>query len=795
MPKRSLFAAVLGFLLLVAASPLNAEELSPIQLYEQLRAFALASQSVSVDTWTLKRDRLEMEFTGQFYLAEPVAGQVCGAVFLGRGKLRTEPSTVYERENLKRLLKSAVVEATFTTAILRFTDDTDDHLLATSAPIDSSPSAEAQKLASEMEQRLLRETGLNLSARLALAILVRDNPGVFFALFDGGKPGRFGALLDHQARSLTDAFEIDGGEKGLLFQYNNLLLGNDVWTAFYDEADTARGRAAYADAFNLFEVPHTRMTIDVRDPRERIVIDAELEMLALRDGVQWIPMRLNEGLGEYEDRRLKKAVRVQNVSLADGTPLTFIQRDWETGFSVLLPTPLRAQERITIKLQLEGVKSLWRWTGDFYYLETTTSWYPRHGYLTRSQYDLTFRHSPKLRVVSMGERTQEGPAEGHPEEGTTRWKVEEPVAFVTFALGPFKSHVETAEMRERTLPLEFFSVGKEQIVKEDFLLAEISNSVRFFDHLFGEYPYPRLGAVYFPRPFGQGFATLLLLPAQGFANREEFAFIAHEGAHQWWGNVVGWRSYRDQWLSEGFAQYSGVLYVGKREKNRKKELNLINDMRDRLGKPPITELGKWGEGKLYEVGPLVLGHRLSTRETLDAYFALVYYKGALVLRMIEFLLTDPNTLDEAPFLDMMRDFVTRYRNHWASTEDFFDVASEHFARSPLGQRFGIRNLNWFLQQWVYQTAIPSYRLEYKFQPEAGGRTLLTGTLYQEGVPEDWFMLVPVVLEFPGGGSARAALPAQGRVTPVQLRLPAQPQSVKLDPGKWVLSLKTSEKGP
>ena len=793
MLKSSVLAGVVASLLL-AAFPLSAEELSPLNLYEDLRAFALAPQSVSVDGWVLKRDRLEMRFTGQFYFAERVAGQVCGAVFLGRGELRAEPSSVYERENLKRLLKSEVVEATFTTAVLRFTDDTYDLLAATSPPLDSSPSTQAQKLAAEMEDRLVRETGLNLSARLALAILVRDDPGVFFGLFDGGKPGRFGALLDHQARSLVDAFEVDGGEKGLLFQYNSLLLGNDVWTAFYDEADMARGHAAYTDVFNLFEVPDCRMTIDLRDPRERILLEAELDMVARGDGLRWIPMRINEGLGEYEDRRLKKAVRVQSASLADGTPLEVVQREWEAGFSLLLPSPLRAQEKATVKLKLEG-KALWRWTGDFFYLETTTSWYPRHGYLTRSRYDLTFLHPRKLRVASMGERTQEGPAEDNPDEALTRWKTEEPVAFVTFALGPFKSYLETAELPDRPLPLEFFSVGKEQIVKEDFLLAEMSNSVRFFDHLFGDYPYPRLGAVYFPRPFGQGFATLLLLPAQGFAGRREFAFIAHEAAHQWWGNVVGWRSYRDQWLSEGFAQYSGVLYVGKREKSRKKEMSLIDDMRDRLGKPPITELGKWGEGKLYEVGPLVLGHRLSTRETLDAYFALIYYKGALVLRMLEFLLSDPNTLDEAPFLNMMRDFVSRHRNGWASTEDFFAVASEHFARSPLGQRFGIRDLNWFLEQWVYQTAIPSYRLEYRFQPEAGGRTLLTGTLYQEGVPEDWFMLVPVVLEFPGGGLARAALPAQGRATPVQLRLPAQPQSVKLDPGKWVLSLKTSEKGP
>jgi len=82
---------------------------------------------------------------------------------------------------------------------------------------------------------------------------------------------------------------------------------------------------------------------------------------------------------------------------------------------------------------------------------------------------------------------------------------------------------------------------------------------------------------------------------------------------------------------------------------------------------------------------------------------------------------------------------------------------------------------------------------YFYTPEAGGKVLLTGTLYQEGVPEHWVMVLPLALEFSGGRTARAVLPARGPATPVQLRLPEAPQKVELDPGKWILSLKTSEK--
>ena len=54
---------------------------------------------------------------------------------------------------------------------------------------------------------------------------------------------------------------------------------------------------------------------------------------------------------------------------------------------------------------------------------------------------------------------------------------------------------------------------------------------------------------------------MLAIPNADSARKGTFVFLAHETAHQWWGNIVAWRSYRDQWLSEGFAEYSGLLYI------------------------------------------------------------------------------------------------------------------------------------------------------------------------------------------------------------------------------------------
>jgi aminopeptidase N len=247
----------------------------------------------------------------------------------------------------------------------------------------------------------------------------------------------------------------------------------------------------------------------------------------------------------------------------------------------------------------------------------------------------------------------------------------------------------------------------------------------------------------------------------------------HETAHQWWGNVVAWRSYRDQWLSEGFAEYSGVLYTARRD-GEQSGSELIRDLRESLLNPPRTALGV-AKGRLNDIGPSVLGRRLNTSQTINAYQALIYNKGALVLRMLHFLLSRPDTLDDSGFNAMMTDFVNRFRNKAASTDDFRLVANEHFARSPIGQKYQVANLNWFFRQWVYTSDLPSYQLEYEVKERPEG-IFLSGTVKQEGVPDTWFMPLPILISFDGNQQARTTVRAQGPSTTFEILIGAWRQA-------------------
>ena len=343
------------------------------------------------------------------------------------------------------------------------------------------------------------------------------------------------------------------------------------------------------------------------------------------------------------------------------------------------------------------------------------------------------------------------------------------------------------------IPIDFYSLPSGiASINEDFILAELGNALDYFSMLFGPYPYGNFRATFHPFPFGQGLPTLLMIPNTDEARRAVYAFIAHETAHQWWGDIVAWRSYRDQWLSEGFAEYSGILYTKLRDKQKDSARELIKAARYTLTEPPVTGTGV-GSGKVAEIGPLILGRRLLTRNTRNAYSRLIYDKGALVLRMLHFLFSDPSSGNGQSFFDMMTDFVKRYENKAASTEDFQDVANAHFVRTPIARHFGLKDLNWFFNQWVFEANFPSYRMEYRIEPGEGGQYVVKANISQENAGQNWFMPLPVVVTFQDNRQGRSLVYANGPQTPFQISLPMKPSSVELDPEYWILSEKTSTK--
>ena len=790
VPGCLLFAFILGTSAAFAQDGVVSKEK---QTYNQLKAFALTGGSAQVNALVLKKDRTEITLTGTVYFSDQVNGHTTGAVFIGEGKFMTEtPSnTEFEKDNVKRLLGADNVESDFKTAIFRFTDDTATQIgQAQPGPANDR----AQKLALENDVRQMRETGANLPARLAVSFLNGEKPGFFFATFDGGRRGRFSMVLDYQNRIPVANFNINAGEKGLIWAYNTAIYNPEVWLAFYGLDDYQRGQVAYSDANDQIDIAHYKMDIDVRDYNDRLRVISQMDVEALQPNLRALTFRIGESLSEYDNYRLNKQMRVKSAR-SGSTILDVIQEDWEGGFTVLLPQAINAGDKLELNLNAEGdFLEDTEFCGDCYYPRSNTTWYPRHGYLDRASYELTFRHPKKWHVASIGARLSEGVDPEDKDGGITKFEMKQPVSLIVFALGPFKRHEDVVKWEKGgdPTPLEFNSLpGDRAAIKEDFILAELNNSVRYFTALFGAYPYPKFGAAFHPFPFGQGFPSMLMILPVDRSSKFTYSFIAHETAHQWWGNIVAWRSYRDQWLSEGFAEYSGILYTGLRDGKGSRE-ELLSRARASLKEPPATLTGV-GKGRLVDVGPIILGRRLNTSKTFGAYEALIYNKGALVLRMLHFMLSDPSSGNDKPFFDMMTDFVERYRNKTASTDDFRAVVNEHFAKTPIAKKYGMTNLNWLFRQFVYQSDFPSYEMQYKITTEADGKVFLTGTITQKNAGENWVMVLPVKVAF-GDKQGMGTVIVQGPSTPFKIPLPAAPSKVQLDPDRWILAENISTKG-
>src|SRR5205807_3906833 len=150
---------------------------------------------------------------------------------------------------------------------------------------------------------------------------------------------------------------------------------------------------------------------------------------------------------------------------------------------------------------------------------------------------------------------------------------------------------------------------------------EVANTVRLFELYFGPYPYKHLAVTNIPYSYGQGWPGLLYLSALSFLDstqrhnlgirdniRLTDFFRAHESSHQWWGHRVGWKSYHDQWLSEGFADFSGILYV-QYGKNMKEALARWRKEKELLHNKDL-------HGHVIEsLGPIWMGGRITSSAT------------------------------------------------------------------------------------------------------------------------------------------------------------------------------------
>jgi Peptidase family M1 domain len=276
-------------------------------------------------------------------------------------------------------------------------------------------------------------------------------------------------------------------------------------------------------------------------------------------------------------------------------------------------------------------------------------------------------------------------------------------------------------------------------------LATTADIFRFYASLLGDAPYPSFSIAMLESDLPGGhspayFAVLNNpLPTTPFVWRNDPAtftdfpefILAHEVAHQWWGQAVGWKNYHEQWISEGFAQYFATLYARERRG-------------DGVYRSALRHLRRWAMTHS-DQGPISLGYRLGHVKNEPRVFrAVVYNKGAMVLHMLRRLVGDE------VFFQGLRRFYAEHRYTKAGTDDLQRAMEAQSGRS----------LQQFFERWVLDSAVPRVRYSTTL---AGDRVTLayeqageifdlpvTATMhYTDGTSED----VVVVLNEASGSVA------------------------------------------
>jgi hypothetical protein len=751
-------------------------------LYRQLRTLSQSTAAFSgdyanVENLVLKKDAAVLTLrSGSIYFLKTAEGRTVGGVFLGSGEFSLTPPTVNERDHLALFTDTQGVKVDVDEFVMFFTDDTFEVIKAapTAKMASGGPLIEkARSLFRDRESIFRNSLKFNITSR-TLADLYAPGRKGFFTVFVKGQ--RYGTLV-YGVDPLGHAETYP--EQVMLQNYG---IGSEgIWTAFLSED----GRKRPATMPRVYDIKNHSIDGEVNGTRLIVKDVVTLEMQEA--GARFLPFDLY------------RTLRVKSVKNEAGESIPFVQenKDEDSDLGVILPSAIEPGKRFTLTFEYDGVDALKEAGKGNFILIPRSTWYPNNPYGAfgdRATFSTRFRLPKKFVFVGTGDHTGEDKIEG--DHKVSEWSSgETELAVAGFNYGDFKEKdlpdaatglsLEVYTNKELPDEIKEFQMYVENAQKAgwitsttlgslntggmaDTVLNEAQNATRIYTGFFGKLPYKHVAMTQQPAGFfGQAWPSLVYMPyiaffgdthrqqifgIQGGSDRFWREVAAHEVAHQWWGHTIGWKSYRDQWMSEGFAEFSTSLYIQHVKKDTNKFIDFWEDQRRRIVEASPATKGR----KPYTVGPLTQGYRLNSERTGAVAQFLIYPKGAYVLHMLRMMMFDHRGgTGDMNFLRMMRDFVTTNYNRDVSTEDFKAIAEKHMLAGMDVQKNG--KLDWFFNEWVYGTEMPSYRMTYSISEE-GGKVLLSGRVSQAGVKDNFVMMVPIYADYGKGwaylGTAR-----------------------------------------
>jgi len=795
---------------LIAPLAVRATERSPHELYDAINALTLDSSQIYrlalENRIELRRgDALISLEEGTFAFFSPFDGRVTGAVFSGRGHVLAVPRDPVEKQQMGRFLGSPVLDETFVSAYFRFTDGAADELLSQFRKANLSPQTDTS-FVPQWEPTLARVNPL-YTLRILVDFLSPDPRPAFYANLDGASTGPFDIVVDGQR-----------DEQFLLGQTIKNAAGTfyDIWTSHRVPNLPARTVA--------FRALHYSLESSIL-PNNSLDATATIQVRAETGNVRILVFELS------------RALTVDRVTGEHGEPLEFFQNEGMTLHErstrgndylyVVLPAVLSQDQEFMLQFHYHGNVIEDAGNGVLF-VGARESWYPHLGDPAEfAAYDLAIRWPRKLRLVATGSKLDEH------EEGEFRighWKTEKPTAVAGFNLGEYATSSVTSgghfvdvyanreleeNLRSRMqaspadgIPIPSHTVGAPSARLAMTLPAptpspanalkqlgkEIDSSIHFYETFSGPFPFHNLSVSQIPGTFGQGWPGLLYVSTLSFlspeaqqraglspSGQEHFTELVpyHEVAHQWWGNVVGWSSYRDQWIDEAISNYLALLFADSRGNPEHALRVWLSRYRRQL-----TDKSPDADEPTGDIGALTLGLRLNSSKSPSAYEGVVYSKGSWIIHMLREMLRQPGSKQpDARFVALLRKLVAKYAYRALSTQDL-----QHEVESVMTPGMDLENsrsMDWFFDEWVRGTGIPRYRVEFTSHQDETGYSV-RGKLFQTGVPRSFLASVPLYATGSSGRLFLGNVVAGGPETSFRFHTSGTPRKILIDPQMTLL---------
>jgi len=324
---------------------------------------------------------------------------------------------------------------------------------------------------------------------------------------------------------------------------------------------------------------------------------------------------------------------------------------------------------------------------------------------------------PEWKVLSNGRLVEERETK---EGRTFHWQQDKPHAtyLIMMAAGPYV--VIKDSLGE--LPVNYW-VYKNHVSDAMRTFKKTPSMIDFYSRTFNvAYPWAKYDQVLVAGSGGGMEDTSATVLGHGTIHdaraEQDFSsegLVAHELAHQWWGDLITERTWSHVWLSESFATFCEYLFSCHDQGEGEGAVNLLEKKNSYLR-----------EARTRYIRPLVFNHYRSPWDIMDSHS---YPKGAVILNMLRFVMGD------RPFFRSMEHFLKKHSFQSVGTYDLMTAIKE-----ATGQ-----NLDWFFEQWIFSPGHPKFEVDYAWKAKSGFLTLHVKQVQDtsRGIP---VYRLPVVME-------------------------------------------------